>query len=66
MNSPGRVSDGGALVQEVPTTLNPGGHGPGVPLHSVETVNTWPFAILGWVFLQSWLCVSVIEESTSI
>lgn len=37
---PGSVGDGSALGQEVPTTLAPEGHGPGLPLHPVETVNT--------------------------
>lgn len=40
VDSPGSVGDGSALGQEVPTTLAPEGRGPGVPLHSAETMNT--------------------------
>lgn len=66
VNSAGSVGDGSALGQEVPTTLDPEGHGPGVPLCSVETMNTWLSAVLECAFLQPWLCMSVTEESTNI
>lgn len=61
VNSPGSVGDGSALGQKVPTTLDPEGHGPGLPLHSVETMNTWLSAVLECAFLQPWLCMSVTE-----
>ena len=53
MNSAGSVGDESALGQEVPTTPDPEGPGPGVPLRSVETMNTWLSAVLECAFLHN-------------
>lgn len=56
-NSSGSVGNRGALGREVPTTLSPEQHDPGGPLFSMETTNTWTFAVLGGVHFCSLCCV---------